>query len=498
MKIIHIILSVLVPGSGHFLHRKIKEGVIILLSEIVFISLILWRIRVVLDFANLPTSFEEMSFFQEYQAMLTRNPGFLLLVTTGIIAVWALSVFDSVRLFKKKKCLMSTFTLILIVFFVFGAQISEVNIKRMFTDFSNTKNIFRRIFNPAKAVAEYTYIEKGGQLKVLVDDDKNPPALPDEIEGEPYLSADRTWGALSYQNDRGDTIWGDKIVLKGKGYAPGEYVRIIWIDQLGDDFYALNNSKPIRFIPDENGEFEIEIVLPFPNNDLTEGEQNYFTVKAVQEYKVEGSLHLTTAFFLIIRLLIETVFMGMIATFFGILLAIPFSFLGARNLMSGTVFSKILYYIARLIMNLVRSIEPLIWALIGTVWVGMGPFAGVIALTIHSIAALGKLYSESIENIDSGQIEAIQATGANKLQMIMYGVVPQMIPPFVSFTIYRWDINVRMSTIIGMVGGGGIGYVLIQYIQQREFEAAGFAMLLIALVVSILDYVSSRIRKRYI
>lgn len=149
-------------------------------------------------------------------------------------------------------------------------------------------------------------------------------------------------------------------------------------------------------------------------------------------------------------------------------------------------------------MNLVRSIEPLIWALIGTVWVGIGPFAGVIALTIHSIAALGKLYSESIENIDSGQIEAIQATGANKLQMIMYGVIPQMIPPFVSFTIYRWDINVRMSTIIGMVGGGGIGYVLIQYIKQRQFEQAGFAMLLIALVVSILDYVSSRIRKKYI
>ena len=131
------------------------------------------------------------------------------------------------------------------------------------------------------------------------------------------------------------------------------------------------------------------------------------------------------------------------------------------------------------------------------VWVGLGPFAGIVALTIHSVAALGKLYSEAIEGIDHGPIEALQATGANWLQVIMFAVVPQMIPPFVSFSIYRWDINVRMSTVIGLVGGGGIGFLLVQYIRLLDYKAAGIAVWFIALTVSILDYVSAEIRARF-
>ena len=113
------------------------------------------------------------------------------------------------------------------------------------------------------------------------------------------------------------------------------------------------------------------------------------------------------------------------------------------------------------------------------------------------MAALGKLYSEAIEGIDPGPIEAIQATGATKLQTIVYAVIPQMIPPFISFTIYRWDINVRMSTVIGMVGGGGIGFLLMQYIRLLDYKSAGIAVWFIAVTVSILDYVSARIRERF-
>jgi phosphonate transport system permease protein len=151
-----------------------------------------------------------------------------------------------------------------------------------------------------------------------------------------------------------------------------------------------------------------------------------------------------------------------------------------------------------MVLNIIRSIEPLIWVLIAVMVVGLGPFAGILALTVHSIAALGKLYSESIESIDPGQIEAIQATGATRLQMIMYAVVPQMIPPFVSFSIYRWDINVRMSTVIGLVGGGGIGLVLIQYIRLLDYRSAGIAVWFIAVTVAILDYVSADIRQRFV
>lgn len=155
-----------------------------------------------------------------------------------------------------------------------------------------------------------------------------------------------------------------------------------------------------------------------------------------------------------------------------------------------------LYNTARTTLNIVRSIEPLIMGLVFVIWVGIGPFAGVLALTLHSIASLGKLYSEQIENIDPGPIEALESTGANQLQTIVYAVVPQIIPPYIAFTMYRWDINVRMSTIIGFVGGGGIGLLLQQQINLLRYRDAGVAVLAIAVVVSVLDYASATIRER--
>ncbi len=157
-----------------------------------------------------------------------------------------------------------------------------------------------------------------------------------------------------------------------------------------------------------------------------------------------------------------------------------------------------IYNTSRTILNTLRSIEPLIMGIVFVIWVGVGPFAGVLALTLHSIAALGKLYSEQVENIDPGPIEAIQSTGANRLQTIIYGVVPQIVPPYIAFTMYRWDINVRMSTIIGFVGGGGIGFLLQQQINLLRYRQAGVAVLAIAIVVSVLDYASAAIRERIV
>jgi phosphonate ABC transporter permease subunit PhnE len=155
-----------------------------------------------------------------------------------------------------------------------------------------------------------------------------------------------------------------------------------------------------------------------------------------------------------------------------------------------------LYSTTRTILNALRSIEPLIMGLVFVIWVGIGPFAGVLALALHSIASLGKLYSEQIENIDAGPIEALESTGANRLQTMMYAVVPQIIPPYIAFTMYRWDINVRMSTIIGFVGGGGIGFLLQQQINLLRYRDAGVAVLAIAIVVSVLDYASASLRQR--
>lgn len=158
----------------------------------------------------------------------------------------------------------------------------------------------------------------------------------------------------------------------------------------------------------------------------------------------------------------------------------------------------VIYYIARTIFNALRSIEALIMVIVFVVWVGIGPFAGVLALSLHTIAALAKLYSEQVESILPGPLEAIKATGANRLQTIVYAVVPQIIPPYISFTMYRWDINVRMSTIIGFAGGGGIGFLLIQNINLLNYRAASAQMLAIALVVASMDYISSRLREETI
>jgi len=158
----------------------------------------------------------------------------------------------------------------------------------------------------------------------------------------------------------------------------------------------------------------------------------------------------------------------------------------------------VLYGIIRTILNTTRSIEALVMAIVFVAWVGLGPFAGALALSLHTVAALSKLYSEQVESILEGPLEAIQATGANRLQTIVFAVVPQIIPPYISFTMYRWDINVRMSTIIGFVGGGGIGFVLQQNINLLNYRAASVNMLAIAIVVASMDYISSAIRERYV
>ncbi len=158
----------------------------------------------------------------------------------------------------------------------------------------------------------------------------------------------------------------------------------------------------------------------------------------------------------------------------------------------------VVYYMGRTLFNTLRSVEPLVMAIVFVVWIGVGPFAGSLALALHTTAALAKLYSEQVESIMTGPIEAIRATGATRIQTIVYAVVPQIVPPYISFTMYRWDINVRMSTIIGFAGGGGIGFLLQQNINLLQYQAAAAQMLAIAIVVATMDYISSRLRERLV
>ena len=197
-------------------------------------------------------------------------------------------------------------------------------------------------------------------------------------------------------------------------------------------------------------------------------------------------------------LLIETIFMALMATLFAIVVAVPLSFLAARNLARG-VLGRGVYTILRVFLSIIRSIEPIVWAIVFVVIVTprRAAFAGVLALWVHSIADLTKLYSERLESIDYGPVEAVTATGASRLQVIQYGIVPQIVNPYISFTLYRWDINVRMATIIGVVGGGGIGQMLYQYTRLWYWERASVLILLIIGTVWLMDYTSSKLRARF-
>ncbi|HET9259918.1 MAG TPA: ABC transporter permease subunit [Acidimicrobiia bacterium] len=179
----------------------------------------------------------------------------------------------------------------------------------------------------------------------------------------------------------------------------------------------------------------------------------------------------------------------------GVLAGLVIAYFGRRQ---GEVrIGLTVYYVARTIFNTLRSIEPLVMVIVFVVWVGFGEFAGALALALHTAAALAKLYSEQVESISEGPLEAVRATGANRLQSIVYAVAPQIVPPYISFTMYRWDINVRMSTILGFAGGGGIGFLLQQNVALGDYRAASVQMLAIAIVVATMDYFSSKLRQRF-
>ena len=193
-------------------------------------------------------------------------------------------------------------------------------------------------------------------------------------------------------------------------------------------------------------------------------------------------------------MLVETIAIGLLATLFSTLLAIPLSFLAAHNIMSRVPGGSAIYYAMRTFFNVVRAVDTVIWGLIIIVWVGLGSFAGVIALTVHSVAALGKLYSEEIEHIDAGPVEAITSTGANLLQTIRYAVVPQIIPPFLAYTLLRWDINMRAATVVGFVAGGGIGFFVVETIRMGGYQEYAAALWAVAVVIILVDAISANWR----
>jgi phosphonate transport system permease protein len=192
--------------------------------------------------------------------------------------------------------------------------------------------------------------------------------------------------------------------------------------------------------------------------------------------------------------IIESIFIAFMATALAFPFAFVLCFFASRNLMAGSRAGLAIYYGLRFLFNVTRSVEPVLWAILFSIWVSFGPFAGMLALMVHSVASLAKQYSEIVEGVEDGPIQGIEATGASRFQVVWFAVVPQVVLPFISFTIYRWDTNLRMATILGFVGGGGIGAMLMEYQGQARWPQVGTIIVVIAAVVWILDAFSAQVR----
>lgn len=189
-------------------------------------------------------------------------------------------------------------------------------------------------------------------------------------------------------------------------------------------------------------------------------------------------------------LMIETVLIAYAGGVAASVLALPLALLAAKN--SG---GKV-HYIGKMILNAIRSIPELLFGVFFVAAVGPGSFAGVLAISVNSIGMIGKLYAESIEAIDRTPVEAIKASGGNKIQAFWYGLLPQLLPQFLSISLFRFEIDVRASTILGLVGAGGIGVPLILSQQQRHWEEVGIILIIVIVFVVIIDTISGRLREK--
>ncbi len=191
---------------------------------------------------------------------------------------------------------------------------------------------------------------------------------------------------------------------------------------------------------------------------------------------------------------VETIAMSYAGTFLSVIIAAPVGFLAARNVSP----NRVVMQISRALAVFMRTIPPLVWALLLVSIVGIGPFAGTLALALSGAGMLIKSYADSIEDIEAGQIEAVAATGASRFQILMKGVVPQFLPSFVSWSLYRFDLNIRSAAVVGLVGAGGLGFALSTAVRLFRYQEAAVAVLWILGLILIIEYITATVRGKLI
>jgi phosphonate transport system permease protein len=446
------VLSLLLPGVGQILLGRRWRGLALLLSVGVSLLIIWWQ-------------------------SLTG-----LLVFVAFVWLWA--GWDAYHQAKGTKLsyfppLLAT----LIVIYYAGWVITEIQPEKLFSQANRVKPIVQGFLNPDFIERESESRKDRGPFEIPCS--AEPPGVVTEVSEGAEIELSESCGAV-----------GDILQVSGRGFWPNETVELWWANPIGQEQRLTRDGQQVVRTTDAAGDFSAEVTIPqaVPLSHDT-GEAQRHALQIIQT-RITGGWQLSENGRLVIEKMAETLAIALMATSFAVIFAIPLSFVAARNLMGGNALTRTVYYMVRTLLNIVRSIESLIIAIVFVVWVGLGPFAGVMALTVHSIAALGKLYSEQVENIDFGPIEAVRTTGANWWQIVVYAVFPQVMSSFLAFTIYRWDINVRMSTILGFVGGGGIGFLIVQWQRLSEWGAIGAAFWSIMIIVALLDYFSASARER--
>jgi len=188
--------------------------------------------------------------------------------------------------------------------------------------------------------------------------------------------------------------------------------------------------------------------------------------------------------------MVETVQIAIWGTALAVVFGVPFAIMSSSNVCPQWVVQPV-----RRLMDATRAINEIVFALLFVVAVGLGPLAGVMALFIHNLGVVAKLFSEAVEAIDPRPVEGIRSTGASRLQEVIYGVVPQVLPLWSSFTLYRFETNVRSATVLGIVGAGGIGHSLYENIRSFQYAETAAIILIVIVTVSIIDLISSQLRK---
>ena len=196
----------------------------------------------------------------------------------------------------------------------------------------------------------------------------------------------------------------------------------------------------------------------------------------------------------VITAVFETIQMAIVGTLGGVFMALPLALLAAHN----TSPHPLIYQGVRLILNFLRSIPELVYALLFVAAVGLGPFTGVLALAFGSVGSLSRVFAEAIEQVDPAQVNAVRATGAGALQTFIYSVVPQAFPLFISYSIIYFESNVRHATILGYVGAGGVGFLLFKYTGTSDYDKLLGATLVLVVAVTVIDRLSSRLRQKFI